>query len=99
MPIFLAIPAGELPRGERTLDGDAIPRTSSRLGGLELGEVDLRVRDVVHEIGHEELRRQRDGSMICPSVNPASRIEARSESRTLPRDSIRLLAKPAAAPR
>src|SRR5437763_14479872 len=38
-------------------------------------------------------------SMICPSVNPASRIDARSESRTLPRDSIRLLAKPAAAPR
>src|SRR3954453_14305586 len=38
-------------------------------------------------------------SMICPSVNPASRIDARSESRTLPRDSIRLLAKPAADPR
>src|SRR3954452_12457152 len=37
-------------------------------------------------------------SMICPSVNPAAPIDARSESRPLPRDSIRLLAGPAAAP-
>ena len=52
--------------------GTRFPGPHPRLGGLELGEVDLRVRDVVHEIGHEVLRRRAMTSMICPSVNPSS---------------------------
>src|SRR3954463_10315014 len=58
---------------------DAIPWASSRLGGLELGEVDLRIRDVVHEIGHEELRRQGDDLDDLPVGEPglAHRREVR----------------------
>src|SRR4051795_1988108 len=67
---FVEKPCRHRTLSPRTLDGDAIPRASSRPNGLELGEVDLRVRDVVHEIGQEELRRQGDDLDDLPVGEP-----------------------------